>query len=269
MKKFIFYIILFIHISLFSKETRIISLAPNLTEIVYALGLGGNLVGDTNQCDYPEQAKNIYKVGDYINPNIERILITKPNYVLATLGNPRSLVNKLKLQGINVIEAEDPKNAKELKILIEKVANKLGVSAQGKEISNHISQAIEELEQHKVKNKRFLFILQYDPIYSISNNTWIGNLFALAGYDNVVGASKISYPIISTEYLIKNKPDMVFVGNNPHISQEENNKIQRFKLEQIFGMNEAKSIRIIYLPKDILVRPGPRIIDGIHFIESL
>ena len=78
-------------------EERIVTLAPSLTEIVYALGLGKELVGDTLQCDYPLPAKKISKVGDYINPNIEKILQQKPTIVLATIGNPISILNKLEI----------------------------------------------------------------------------------------------------------------------------------------------------------------------------
>ena len=255
--------------NLFASELRIVSLAPNLTEIVYALGLGKNLVGDTPQCDYPAQAKLIYKVGDYINPNIERILSVKPTYVLATIGNPHAVLNKLTLQGIKVIEVADPKTAAELPISIEKIATELGVQSQGKKISDQISQSIKELQLHKVTNKKFLFVIQYNPIYSLSDDTWIGNLFTLAGYTNVVGKSRISYPIVAQEYLIKNIPDIVFTGADSHLSLEENKQIELVQLEKIFGEKAAKKIQIIFLPKDILVRPGPRIIEGIHFIESL
>lgn len=267
---FLIFNLFFVYINTNAKEDiRIVTLSPNLTEIVYSLGLGKHLVGDTLQCDYPEQAKFVNKVGEYINPNIEKILSVNPNYVLATIGNPRSILNKLKLQGIHVIEVDDPKTAGELPASIEKIADKLGVQNQGKKIATEISQAISELTAHKVNNKKFLFVIQYNPIYSLSNDTWIGNLFTLAGYTNVVGTSKVPYPIIAPEYLIKNVPDIVFAGFNSHLTLEENKEIEFLQLEKIFGTNVAQKIKIIFLPKDILVRPGPRVIDGIHFIESL
>ncbi len=262
------FILFFINISVFANELRIVSLAPNLTEIVYSLGLGKNLVGNTSQCNYPESAKNIYKVGDYINPNIERILFTKPNVVLATEGNPQSILNKLKLQGIKVIET-NPKTAEELPISIEKISFELGVNVQGEQISKKIAHEIKLLKNNKKSNKKFLLLLQFDPIYSVSDKTWLGNLFTLGGYVNVIGSSRISYPIVSKEYLIKHKPDIIFAGREEQVSAEDEKRIQLYKLEKIFGKEEVKKIILITLPKDILVRPGPRIIEGMHFIESL
>ncbi|MES2614718.1 MAG: helical backbone metal receptor [Bdellovibrionota bacterium] len=269
MKFFLFFLFIFYQSVLFAKELRIVTLAPNLTEIVFALGLGQNIVGDTVQCDYPMQAKTIFKVGDYINPNIERILSVKPNYVLATMGNPLPILNKLEQQGIKVLKIQDPKKANELLILIHDIANEFGVQSQGEKISNQILDAINQLKSHKVTNKKFLFVLQFDPIYSVSDETWVGNLFTLAGYMNVVGKSKISYPVISTEFLIKNKPDIIFTGYDPKLTLDENKKIQFAHLVKIFGQKSAETVQIVFIPKDILVRPGPRIVDGVYFIEGI
>lgn len=271
MTRILLLILFCFHCFLFAKDNnlRIVSLAPNLTEIVYALGLGEHLVGDTLQCDYPQNAKIIYKVGDYINPNIERILSVKPNYVLATIGNPRAILNKLEMQGVHVVVVEDPKNARELTSSIEKIANELHVQNQGTLISKKIKDAIINLQNHKVKNRKFLFLIQFDPIYSVSNKTWIGNIFTLGGYENIVGDSKISYPVVTHEYLIKNPPDIVFSGSDIKLTLEQNKKIQMDKLKKIFGDKVAQKIQLVFLPKDLLVRPGPRIVDGIHFLESL
>ena len=249
-----------------SNDLRLVSLAPNLTEIIYALGLGKNLVGDTIQCDYPAEAKKINKVGDYINPNLEQILSLKPNIVLATMGNPKALLNKLELFGIQVVEVEDSKSLAQLPLMIEGIASKLHAGNQGKNLSKRISNSLFILSQHKENGKKFLFVLQHNPLYSLSDNTWIGNLFSLAGYTNVVGKSRINYPIVSQEYLILNTPEYIFTSANSHLTLEENKKIEVMELNKIFLPEQVKNMKIIFLPKDIFVRPGPRVVDAIDFL---
>src|SRR2546423_3495789 len=91
------------HVALPAKIDRIISLAPNLTEIVYAVGAGDRLVGDTTYCDYPAEAKNVAKVGDTMHPNIERIIALKPQLVLvSTASQLEAFTNQLSAQQIAV-----------------------------------------------------------------------------------------------------------------------------------------------------------------------
>ncbi len=228
----------------FCLPLRIVSLAPNLTEIIYALNLGNNLVGDTVQCDYPLEARHVYKVGDYVNPNLERILASRPTVVLAAQGNPRWLINKLKALGIRVLET-NPKLANDLPTSIEEVANKLGAPIAGKKISESVFFAITQLQNHKKKHKKFLLILQMSPLYSVSNNTWLGNLFFLAGWDNIVQSSALDYPVLSQEYLIKNQPEVVFYTPDRATSLQKNQERAQANLKKIF------------------------VVDGIHFLETL
>lgn len=236
-----------------AKPLRIVSLAPNLTEIVYALGLGKNLVGSTLQCDYPLQAKNNFKIGDYNNPNVEKILQSQADVVLATEGNPLATVKKLKNFGLQVIEF-NPQTVEELPSSIEKIALQLGVPDKGKEIAKSIRLGIEQLKKQKdlstKPNSSFLIVLADNPIYSASNKTWVGSLFSLTGLSNVVGMSRIKYPTVSREYLVKNRPDFIFSESfDP-------------KLKLLGG-------KLIIFPKDIFFRAGPRIVEGMKFMESL
>lgn len=105
-------------------------------------------------------------------------------------------------------------------------------------------------------------------MYSVSNDTWLGNLFVTSGLKNIVGNSVIKYPVVSSEYLIKNKPDIILVGYVNGKGKKESLEIQSKKVYNIFGYG-AKNIEVVLVPKDVLVRPGPRIIEGIKFIEGL
>jgi ABC-type hemin transport system substrate-binding protein len=273
MKRNIFYFIisflLFIIIqnSSANNSQKIVTLAPNLTEIVYALGLGNELVGNTILCDYPEQAKKVFKVGNFNNPSIERIVSSGANIVIATEGNPIAKLNILKPMGIRVVQVK-PQSAQDLPKIIKIIAIDLGVEKKGIELANNIERSLKELSEIKSSGKTFLLILQFNPIYSVSEDTWLGGLFKLSGLKNVVGNSVIKYPIVSSEFLVKNRPNIVLVGAVEGKNKTESLKIQKLKIKQIFG-KDAEKIEVILVPKDVLVRPGPRIVEGIKFIESL
>lgn len=252
---------------IFSKsDYKIVSLAPNLTEIVYALGLGDNLVGNTFLCDYPEEAKKIEKIGNFNAPNIEKIISLKTNIVLATEGNPKDKLNTINNLGIKVIYFK----ADSIHDLAAEII-KLGSYLEKKEKANFISESIlksyNNLKSSK-NNLSFLFALQFNPVYSFSDNTWLGDLFKQAGFKNIVGSSLIKYPKITNEFLINHKPKIILAGTLDGKNYQESLNIQKINIENIFG-EKAKSIKLIIVPKDILVRPGPRIVEGIKFLESL
>jgi ABC-type Fe3+-hydroxamate transport system substrate-binding protein len=200
---------------------------------------------------------------------MERILKADPNYVLATIGNPRAFLSQLKKEGITVVEFQDPTSVLELPSSIEKIGKILGAGEKAREISLNIQSSITKLKNRQTAHEKFLFAIQFDPIYSISNKTWIGSLFQTAGYINIVGESSSSYPIIPMEYLVKNRPDVLFLGRNSRVSLQENLLQTKNQLEKIYGLKESLKIKIIYLPKDIFVRPGPRVLDAIQFLEGL
>jgi len=252
---------------IFSKsDYKIVSLAPNLTEIVYALGLGDNLVGNTFLCDYPEEAKKIEKIGNFNAPNIEKIISLKTNIILATEGNPKDKLNTINNLGIKVIYFK----ADSIHDLAAEII-KLGSYLEKKEKANFISESIlksyNNLKSSK-NNLSFLFALQFNPVYSFSDNTWLGDLFKQAGFKNIVGSSLIKYPKITNEFLINHKPKIILAGTLDGKNYQESLNIQKINIENIFG-EKAKSIKLIIVPKDILVRPGPRIVEGIKFLESL
>lgn len=244
----IFFFFCIIDLRAFPKN-RIISLAPNLTEIVYALGLGDELVGNTNQCDYPAEAKKIQKIGDYNNPVIEKILEAKANVVLSTEGNPRPTINAMKKLGLHVVET-NPHTIDELIASIQYLGKRLNAEDRGNQIAKNIQQEVNLLKKHPFKEKTFLLALQSHPIYSANDQTWIGDLFKIAGLKNIVADSMIKYPVVSYEYVIQKHPDFIFS-------------------ESLDPKMNLLGKRVVILPKDIFFRPGPRILDSLKFLESL
>jgi iron complex transport system substrate-binding protein len=241
---------------------RVVSLAPNLTEIVYALGQGPSLVGDTRQCDYPAAAKSVPKIGDYINPNIEKIISLKPNVVLATEGNPYSTIETLKKFKINSVVIH-PQKISEIPAAITAVAQALNATEQGNQLSKKLELAIEEYSKTKNRHKTFLVVLNAEPIYSVGPNTWVSDLFTQGGFQNIIKDDLISYPVVSREFLTKNKPDIIFVLHN------EKEAVENIYKKEFSSIYKNGDFKLVFLNHDIFVRAGPRVMEAMDILKAL
>lgn len=248
---------------------RIVSLAPNLTEIVYALGLGDELVGNTRQCDYPLAAKKVSKIGEMVAPNPELILKAQPTVVLATEGNKEDLLVKLKKTNIKVLEVS-AKSASDLPEMIKKVGKELGRAQEGEKIAAEITSSLKKLLEKKdtrrgKKSRKFLLALQFNPVFSVTNQTWLGDLLSKTGLENIVPDGKIHYPQLAQEFVISANPDIIFIDPVAVSHEKFPEQAVIFNLEKLFARKTPLPVSIVF-PADILARAGPRIVEGINFL---
>ncbi len=171
--------------ALAAPQARIVSLAPNLTEILFALGHGSQVVGVTRQCDFPTEAKQKPNVGDMTRPNIETILMLKPSLVLATEINPRDILLSLQKLGIEVLEVT-PQKVTDVAPTIELIAKKLDSEAHAIKLASNIRKGIIDLDRKSDKRKsqiknRAVVLLQINPPIAAGTNTWLGDLLERAG----------------------------------------------------------------------------------------
>lgn len=232
---------------------RIVSLAPSITETLFAIGAGERVVGVTDFCDYPEETKRKERVGGFINPSIEKILFLKPDLVFATRdGNDQMVVNRLKRSGIPVYVA-DQRDFNGVLESIRKISLILGVDKAGMEITNELERRKKDIE-NKVKHKRrVLFLYSTEPLIASGPKTLANDLIKIAGGINIFEDSRVSYPRVNLETAITRKPDVVIVTT----MADENNR-NLTKLEKFFRS------RVRRINGDIVNRPGPRIIEGLE-----
>src|SRR5260221_4838414 len=167
---------------------RIVSLAPSLTETVYALGLQDKLVGVTEYCDYPPDAVKKHKVGGAINPNMEEIAALKPDVVLVVKSlNRLETVHALEQLGIPVY-GTDPHNASGILYSIERLAEVLGAKDAGaalhKKLDARIGAVHEKLKG--VPPKRVMFVVWTEPLMSVGRKTFLADVIEQAGGFSVV-----------------------------------------------------------------------------------
>ncbi|MCX7820218.1 MAG: helical backbone metal receptor [Brevinematales bacterium] len=253
--RFIF-VISIIFSPVFSIEKRVISLAPNVTEIVYFLGLEKHLIANTVYCNYPEAAKRLPKIGDLWNFDVEKIVEFNPDFVLASFsGNSKTGVERLENLGIKVYTLREETVA-DILSNISFVGSLFNIQTDEKVKS--LSSKISNLKIQNKKNKA-LFLLSIKPYYSVSTNTFISDVLKIAGFENVIKL-KVRYPLLTEEEIIKLKFDFLILPEN--LKTEE-----KFIKEKMLDL--GKNPQIIFINEDRISRPGPRIFDTIVELSKI
>ena len=243
--------------------SRIISLAPSLTETVYALGADSRLVGDTDYCDYPPDAQKKPKVGGAIEPSLEKIAALHPDLVLVTKGfNRLDTVRALETLHIPSY-ATDPHTVDEIISSTEKLADLLNIDAAGKTLAADLRQRLAVLQTRlsPLPPRRVLFIVWTDPLISIGKNTFIADALRRAGAISIVDASQ-DWPQISLEEIVRLQPDfLVFASSH---SDNGTHDFEMIAARPGWRILDAVRNHRYAIISDAVNRPAPRIVSAIE-----
>jgi len=242
---------------------RIVSLAPSLTETIYALGLQDHLVGDTVYCDYPADAQKKTKVGDTINPSLEQIAVLHPDLVLVTKGlNHLETVQGLENLGISSY-ATDPHSVNEISSSTRKLADILGAPEAGASVAAEMERHLADLQKRLAASpsKRVLFVVWHQPLISVGKHTFIADALRLAGAISIVDSEQ-DWPHVSLEEVARLQPDfLVFAASH---SESVPSTVEALAILPSWGMLEAVNNRRYAVISDAVNRPAPRIISAIE-----
>jgi len=242
---------------------RIVSLAPSLTETVYALGLQDHLVGDTEYCDYPPEAQKKTKVGDTINPSLEQIAVLHPDLVLVTKGlNRLETVHGLENIGISSY-ATDPHTVNEIASSSKKLADILGSPDAGASIAAEMEHHLADLQQHLASSapKRVLFVVWHQPLISVGKHTFIADALRLAGAVSIVDSEQ-DWPHVSLEEVARLQPDfLVFASTH---SDSAAPTVDALATLPGWSIVDAVTNRRFAVISDAVNRPAPRIVSAIE-----
>ena len=242
---------------------RIVSLAPSLTETVYALGLQDKLVGDTDYCDYPADAAKKHKVGGAINPNMEEVAALKPDVVLVVKSlNRLETVRALEQIGIPVYST-DPHSVKDVVASMKKLSGVLGAQESGDVLNEKLEKrlGVVRAKLNGVAPKRAMFVVWTEPLISVGRKTFIADVLEQAGATSVV-ESKQDWPQFSLEEAVRLQPEyLVFASSHSEAAQ---NDVEALALRPGWSAMNAVRNRRIALISDAINRPGPRIVAAIE-----
>lgn len=243
---------------------RIISLSPSTTEILFALGLGNNIVGVTLFCDHPAMAKKIPKVGGMSNPSLERVVSLKPDIVVMTTdGNPKEFEERLRSLNIKTYVfkarrlAEFPQAVREMGAII-------GVKENADAFAETIEASLGRMEMEKRDKsittsgrKKVLFIIWPEPLIVAGPGTAVDDAITLLGHKNIASGVAVAYPKYSLEEIIYQSPDVIFIGKG-HTNMH---KVSATLLKRIKSVPAVRNNKVFYV-SDSLYRLGPRVIKG-------
>ena len=247
--------------------SRIISLAPSVTEILFAIGAGAQVVGVTQFCDFPAEATQKAKVG-YVNPNLESLVALEPDLIVAPQEFLKpDLIGKLEQLKIPVFILGD-RTVEDVFAHIQTLGRMLDRSTEatalGMDLRQHIAR-IKARTQNAVP-VRVLYVLNSEPLITVGPGSFIDQLIGLAGGVNVAAKSATAYPRLSMEVVLQENPDILIfpTGEAEGISASEQQSWGKWATLAAVKRNNLRQI-----PADLLNRPGPRIGKALELLADL
>ena len=242
---------------------RIVSLAPNLTETIYALGLEDRLVGDTDYCDYPADAKKKTKVGGGIDPSLEVIASLHPDLVLVTKSfNRLETTQSLDRLGISSY-ATDPHTVADIMSSVKTLAAVLGVPEAGASVAEEMQHRLDDLQQRigSLPPKRVLFVVWTQPLISTGKDTFLADALRHAGAVSIIDSSQ-DWPQVNLEEVARLQPDfLVFAESHSGDASREMAKLATLPGWKIVHAVRNHRYAVI---SDAVNRPAPRIVSAIE-----
>lgn len=225
---------------------RIVTIAPSVTEIVFAIGSGAKVVGVDDHSNFPAEAAKLAKVGG-MQPNLEQIAALKPDVVLASSeGNQPALGPALAAIGIPLFVVRTDR-VDEIPPAMERLG-KLLDSPRAEAAAGEVRAAIAAQRRTRARKPRVLFAVWTDPLYVAGRKTFTNDLFELVGAENAVEAD--GWPQYSLESLVARPPDIVLYPRGAVTPQQ---------VEALLKRAPGVTSRIEALDEDVFQRPGPRV----------
>jgi iron complex transport system substrate-binding protein len=236
----------------------VVSLAPSVTEVMYALGVGDRLVGACGQCNYPEAAARLPRVGGYLAPSVEAVLGARPDLVVAvpSPGN-REAVRAIERAGVRVLVVQD-RTLADLWAQVRALAAALDVADAGERLVGDVTERLEVVRRRvaDLPRQRALLVVGHSPLIVAGRGTLQDELLTLAGGENVAADAGAVWPQLSLELVVARAPEVIL---DAAMGTEEGGR-------QLFAalttVPAVRSGRIVPLRGDTLFRAGPRVAEA-------
>ena len=251
-----------------NKPTRIVSLAPNLTEILFALGLDEEIAAVSSDSDYPPKAAKKSKVGTFWQPNTEAIIASKPDLVITLwFEQQKSVADSLNRLGYEVLTLKIEK-IEELLTAIQNVGTATGCRQRADELAENLSNQLNDLQlKLSLTNKvKVLWAVQVEPLRVAGRNTFINELIELAGGENAIGPTISQYPQIGTEELLVCGAQAIIQSAMGKSNISEQQQAAERSWSRRSSLPAVKNNRIYVVEPDTTLRLGPRLPQGIEIV---
>lgn len=239
------------------KINRAISLAPNLTENIFAVGAGDKLVGVTTFCDYPVEAKDIQKIGDTINPNMESIIALKPQIVfVSTASQMEAFTKTLEQNGIAVF-VTNPNNLEGILRNLRQLGDIFGTGDQAAKLVQDIQFRLSTIKANLNGAPPVQVFVQIsrEPLFTAGKESFVTEIIEHAGAVSVTRDLPTAYPRLSKETALAIDPEAIVISSGA--GNEDPNEVFR-------DSAALKNGKVFRVKADLITRPSPRIIEGME-----
>ena len=242
--------------------TRVVSLAPSITEMLFAIGLDEQIVGVTEFCDFPATAKLKAKVG-YSNPSAEALIALRPELVLAPRDFLRpDLQRKLEQLKIPLFVLE-ARTVEDILLQIHTLGKMFEKDSTANELTQRMRQRIADI-RHKVETppaRRVLYVLNSQPLITVGPGSFIHQMIGLAGGVNIAAETGMAYPKLSMEAVLKDDPEVLIFpsGEVETVPRSEQQQWRRWD-----SLTAVKEQRFHEVSSNLLNRPGPRVVEALE-----
>lgn len=245
---------------------RIVSLAPNLTEILFDLGLGDRVAGVTRFCDWPPAAGKKPQVGGYTNPSLEAIVALRPDLVVMTdEGTPREIHDRLVRLGIPVYVFR-AKRLAQLPQALREIGPAVGAEAAAEKRAAAIEDALRRFSSRAGARKgdirTALFVIQPEPLMVAGPGTVIDDALSVLGVRNIAAGTNSPYPKLSVEEVFRRSPDVIFIGRGS-MTSAGSKLLRRWK-----ALPAVRNGRV-HVVGETLYRLSPRLLEGMEEMANL
>ncbi len=242
---------------------RIVSLAPSVTETLFALGAGPDVVGVSQYCDYPPQVRDLPRVGSFLTPNLEAIIALRPTLVVGLeLSSDVRQIRALNSMGYPVLLVSDD-SLQQIETSIEKVGARINREAEAHRLVAQIQAQISAVQNRlgNVKPLRALMLVGHQPIVAVGTGTYLDELMRIARADNIAAAVGEQWPHLSMEFIIAMRPEVVLdgsMGSDPSSSNDFWGKYPTIPA--------VRDHRVVGYAEDPMLHAGPRVGQSLEII---
>lgn len=245
---------------------RIVSLVPSVTETLFALGVGDEVVGVSSYDDYPPEVKKLPKVGSYFTPNLEAIAALRPTLVMGRgVSSSDREIRALRAMGYDVLLVEDD-SLPQIEHSIRRIGKRVGKTPQADAIVASIEANVNDVRMRvrPFPARRALMLVGHQPIVAVGTGTFLDDLFKIAGADNIADASAQQWPQLSMEFIVAMRPEVIMDGQMGNDAETPNQFWQAYPT-----IPAVRNHRVVGYPEDPTLHPGPRVGTTLEMIARL
>ncbi len=268
-------------VQLASEPLRIVSLAPNNTELLYALGLGDRVVGVTRYCNYPAAATQVEQVAGFADLSLEKIATVRPDLVLASRGNDPEALDSVRQLGVPVFGLANNSVAQVIDS-VRRLGRLTGRQQAATKLAAALEARVERVRQKVVarpaaERPRVLWGFVGDPIYTAGEGTIIDDVIRVAGGINIGRQAGPGWPQVSLEAVVDWQAEVLLTSLHLDGAVVDDGAVatavavELGRMRQLTGWQQLPAVqqgRLVHIDADVLTRAGPRIIDAVEQLSA-